>query len=216
MGIPLPAVKASVTEALSGAIGSGSQNPRPLRGIAIGFPATAAYYNVGMSQLTILEFPDPRLRTRAAPITVFDARLKQFVADMFETMYAANGVGLAATQVNVHEQVLVIDMSDERNQPLVLINAEIVEKDGAQVYQEGCLSFPGVYADVTRALKVKVKAQDTDGKAFVYEAEGPLAVAVQHEMDHLAGKVFVDYLSPLKRSLLLKRLEKQRKQAASA
>ena len=216
MGIPLPAVKASVTEALSGAIGSGSQNPRPPRGIAIGFPATAAYYNVGMSQLTILEFPDPRLRTRAAPVTVFDARLKQFVADMFETMYAANGVGLAATQVNVHEQVLVIDMSDERNQPLVLINAEIVEKDGAQVYQEGCLSFPGVYADVTRALKVKVKAHDVDGREFVYEAEGPLAVAVQHEMDHLAGKVFVDYLSPLKRSLLLKRLEKQRKQAASA
>jgi len=169
-----------------------------------------------MSTLAILEFPDPRLRTRAAPVTVFDARLKQFVADMLETMYAANGVGLAATQVNVHQQVLVIDMSDERNRPLVLINAEIVEKDGAQVYQEGCLSFPGLYADVTRALKVKVNAHDVDGKAFVYEAEGPLAVAVQHEMDHLAGKVFVDHLSPLKRTLLLKRLEKQRKQAASA
>ncbi|MBD8898829.1 peptide deformylase [Rhodanobacter sp. DHG33] len=169
-----------------------------------------------MSLLTILEFPDPRLRTKAAPVTVFDAQLKQFVADMFETMYAANGVGLAATQVDVHQRVLVIDMSDERNQPLVLINAEIVEKDGAQVYQEGCLSFPGLYADVTRALKVKVKAQDADGKEFFYEAEGPQAVAVQHEMDHLAGKVFVDYLSPLKRSLLLKRLEKQRKQAASA
>jgi peptide deformylase len=108
----------------------------------------------------------------------------------------------------------VIDMSEERNQPLVLINAEIVEKDGAQVYQEGCLSFPGIYADVTRALKVKVKAHDVDGKEFVYEAEGPLAVAVQHEMDHLAGKVFVDYLSPLKRSLLLKRLEKHRKASA--
>jgi peptide deformylase len=169
-----------------------------------------------MSLLTILEFPDPRLRTKAAPVTVFDARLKQFVADMFETMYAANGVGLAATQVDVHQRLLVIDMSDERNQPLVLINAEIVEKDGAQVYQEGCLSFPGIYADVTRALKVKVKAQDADGKEFFYEAEGPQAVAVQHELDHLDGKVFVDYLSPLKRSLLLKRLEKQRKQAASA
>ncbi len=169
-----------------------------------------------MSVLSILEFPDPRLRTRAAPVSAFDAKLKQFVADMFETMYAANGVGLAATQVNVHQRVLVIDMSEERNQPLVLINAEILEKDGAQVYQEGCLSFPGLYADVTRALKVKVKAQDTDGKAFDYEAEGPLAVAVQHEMDHLDGKVFVDYLSPLKRSLLLKRLEKHRKQAASA
>jgi len=169
-----------------------------------------------MSVLSILEFPDPRLRTRAKPVTVFDAKLKQFVADMFETMYAANGVGLAATQVNVHQQVLVIDMSDGRDQPLVLINAEIVEKDGDQVYQEGCLSFPGIYADVTRALRVKVKAQDADGKAFIYEAEGPLAVAVQHEMDHLAGKVFVDYLSPLKRNLLLKRMEKQRKQAASA
>jgi peptide deformylase len=169
-----------------------------------------------MTMLDILEFPDPRLRTRAAPVAVFDEKLKRFVADLFETMYAANGVGLAATQVNVHQQVLVIDMSEERNQPLVLINAEIVEKDGAQVYQEGCLSFPGIYADVTRALKVKVKARDVDGKEFTYEAEGPLAVAVQHEMDHLAGKVFVDYLSPLKRSLLLKRLEKHRKQATGA
>ncbi|WP_329742051.1 peptide deformylase [Dyella sp. A6] len=167
-----------------------------------------------MSVLTILEFPDPRLRTKAAPVTAFDDALKQFVADMFETMYAANGVGLAATQVNVHQQVLVIDMSEERDQPLVLINAEIVEKEGAQVYQEGCLSFPGLYADVTRALKVKVKAQDVDGQPFTYEAEGPLAVAVQHEMDHLAGKVFVDYLSSLKRSMLLKRLEKQRKASA--
>jgi peptide deformylase len=169
-----------------------------------------------MSVLTILEFPDPRLRTRAEPVRVFGADLKQFVADMFETMYDANGVGLAATQVNVHQQVLVADMSEERNEPVVLINAQIVEKDGAQVYQEGCLSFPGIYADVTRALKVKVKAQDVDGNTVEREFEGPLAVCVQHEMDHLAGKVFVDYLSPLKRSLLLKRLEKQRKQAASA
>ncbi|TBR36512.1 MULTISPECIES: peptide deformylase [Dyella] len=169
-----------------------------------------------MSTLTILEFPDPRLRTKAEPVRVFDAELKQFVADMFETMYAANGVGLAATQVNVHQRVLVADMSDERNEPLALINAEIIEKDGSQVYQEGCLSFPGIYADVTRALKVKVKANDVDGKEFIVEAEGPLAVCIQHELDHLAGKVFVDYLSPLKRSLLLKRMEKQRKQAASA
>jgi peptide deformylase len=169
-----------------------------------------------MSVLTILEFPDPRLRTKAEPVRVFDAELKQFVADMFETMYAANGVGLAATQVNVHQQVLVADMSDERNQPLVLINAQIIEKDGAQVYQEGCLSFPGIYADVTRALKVKVKAHAVDGSEVVMDFEGPLAVCIQHEMDHLAGKVFVDYLSPLKRTMLLKRLEKQRKQAASA
>ena len=169
-----------------------------------------------MSVLTILEFPDPRLRTRAAPVTVFDAELKQFVADMFETMYEANGVGLAATQVNVHQRVLVADMSDQRNQPLALINAEIVGKEGTQVYQEGCLSFPGIYADVTRALKVTVKAQDVDCKEFTVEAEGPLAVCIQHELDHLAGKVFVDYLSPLKRNMLLKRMEKQRKQAASA
>ena len=169
-----------------------------------------------MSLLSILEFPDPRLRTRAAPVTVFDAELKQFVEDMFETMYAANGVGLAATQVNVHRRVLVADMSDGRDQPLALINAEIVAKEGSQVYEEGCLSFPGIYADVTRALKVRVRAQDVTGQPFELEAEGPLAVCIQHELDHLAGKVFVDYLSPLKRNLLLKRLEKQRKQAASA
>jgi peptide deformylase len=131
-------------------------------------------------------------------------------------MYAANGVGLAATQVNVHQRALVADMSEERNQSLALINPEILEKDGTQVYQEGCLSFPGIFADVTRALKVKVRAQDVEGKTFELEVEGPLAVCIQHEMDHLAGNVFVDYLSPLKRSILLKRLEKQRKQAASA
>jgi peptide deformylase len=169
-----------------------------------------------MSVLPILEFPDPRLRTRAAPVTVFDAQLKQFVADLFETMYAANGVGLAATQVNVHQRVLVADMSDDRKQPLALINAQILEKSGSQVYQEGCLSFPGLYADVTRALRVKVQAQDVDGNEIIVEAEGPLAVCIQHEMDHLEGKVFVDYLSSLKRALLLKRLDKQRKQAASA
>jgi peptide deformylase len=169
-----------------------------------------------MTTLTILEFPDPRLRTVATPVTVFDAELKQFVADMFETMYTANGVGLAATQVNVHQRVLVADMSDDRNEPMVLINPQILEKDGSQIYQEGCLSFPGIYADVTRALKVKVKANDVDGKEVVIEVEGPLAVCIQHEMDHLAGKVFVDYLSPLKRSMLLKRMDKQRKQAASA
>jgi peptide deformylase len=169
-----------------------------------------------MSVLSILEFPDPRLRIRAEPVSVFDAKLKQFVADMFETMYAANGVGLAATQVNVQQRVLVTDMSEGRTEPLALINARILEKEGSQVYQEGCLSFPGLYADVTRALKVKVKAQDVTGKDIIVEAEGPLAVCIQHEMDHLEGKVFVDYLSPLKRGMLLKRLEKARKQAASA
>lgn len=169
-----------------------------------------------MSLLPILEFPDPRLRNRAAVVTVFDAPLKKLVGDMFETMYAANGVGLAATQINVHQRVLVADMSEERNQPLALINAQIIEKEGSQVYQEGCLSFPGLYADVTRALRIKVKAQDSAGADVLIEAEGPLAVCIQHELDHLDGKVFVDYLSPLKRSLLLKRLDKHRKQAAEA
>jgi peptide deformylase len=177
-------------------------------------PRPATVQGDTVSTLTILEFPDPRLRTVAAPVTTFDAELKQFVADMYETMYAANGVGLAATQVNVHKRVLVADMSEGGDHPMVLINAEILEKDGQQVYQEGCLSFPGIYADVTRALKVKVKAHDVDGNEIIVEAEGPLAVCIQHEMDHLAGKVFVDYLSPLKRSMLLKRMEKQRKASA--
>ena len=167
-----------------------------------------------MAKLDILEYPDPRLRTKAQPVTVFDAALKQFVADMFETMYAAPGVGLAATQVNVHQQVLVADMSENSDQPLVLVNPRILGKEGVQVYQEGCLSFPGIYADVERALKVQVAAQDVDGKEFTLDLEGPLAVCIQHEMDHLAGKVFVDHLSPLKRSLLLKRLEKKRRQSA--
>ena len=167
-----------------------------------------------MSVLTIIEYPDPRLRTVAEPVTVFDAELATFVQDMYQTMYESDGVGLAATQVNVHKRVLVADMSAERNERLCLINPEILEKDGSQVYQEGCLSFPGIYADVTRALKVKVRAQDVTGDEFIVETEGPLAVCIQHEMDHLAGKVFVDYLSPLKRSMLLKRMEKQRRQAS--
>ncbi|GAA0713140.1 peptide deformylase [Dokdonella soli] len=167
-----------------------------------------------MAKLNILEFPDPRLRTKAQPVTVFDAALKQFVADMFETMYAAPGVGLAATQVDVHKQLLVADMSENSDQPLVLINPRILEKDGVQVFQEGCLSFPGIYADVERAMHIKVAAQDVDGKEFVLDVEGPLAVCVQHEMDHLVGKLFVDHLSALKRTLLLKRLEKKRRQSA--
>ena len=167
-----------------------------------------------MSKRAILEFPDPRLRTKAQPVTVFDADLKALVADMFETMYAAPGVGLAATQIDVHRQLLVADMSENGDQPLVLINPRVIEKDGEQTYQEGCLSFPGIYADVDRAWHVKVAAQDVDGKDFVIDLEGPLAVCVQHEMDHLVGKLFVDYLSPLKRSLLLKRMEKKRRQTA--
>ena len=167
-----------------------------------------------MALLTILEFPDPRLRTKAQPVSAFDADLKRLVADMFETMYAAPGVGLAATQVDVHRQLLVADMSENSDQPLVLINPRILEKDGVQVFQEGCLSFPGIYADVERALHVKVAAQDVDGNAFERDFDGPLAVCVQHEMDHLVGKVYVDHLSALKRSLLLKRLEKRRRQSA--
>ncbi len=167
-----------------------------------------------MALLTILEYPDPRLRTKAQPVTAFDAALKTFVADMLETMYAAPGVGLAATQVDMHKQLLVADMSENSDQPLVLINPRILEKDGEQVYQEGCLSFPGIYADVDRALHVKVAAQDVDGKQFVLDVQGSLAVCIQHEMDHLVGKLFVDYLSPLKRALLLKRMEKKRRQSA--
>jgi peptide deformylase len=177
-------------------------------------PIAACPQLAAMALLPILEFPDPRLRTKAQPVSVFDADLKRLVADMFETMYAAPGVGLAATQVDVHQQLLVADMSENSDQPLVLINPRILERDGVQVFQEGCLSFPGIYADVERALHVKVAAQDADGKPFERDFEGPLAVCIQHEMDHLVGKVFVDHLSALKRSLLLKRLEKKRRQSA--
>jgi peptide deformylase len=166
-----------------------------------------------MAKLPILEFPDPRLRTIAKPVTQVDDSLRQLVDDMFETMYAAPGIGLAATQVNVHQQLLVLDVSEDHNQPMVFINPEILRAEGHQVYQEGCLSVPGIFADVKRAERIAVKALDRDGKAFELEAEGLLAVCIQHEMDHLAGKVFVDYLSPLKRELVRKKLAKQRKLA---
>jgi peptide deformylase len=167
-----------------------------------------------MAKLTVIEYPDPRLRITAQPVTAFNAKLKRLVADMFETMYAAPGVGLAATQVDVHKQLLVADMSENSDQPLVLINPRILEKTGDQIFQEGCLSFPGIYADVERALRVSVTAQDVDGNDFVLDVEGPIAVCIQHEMDHLVGKLFVDYLSTLKRTLLLKRMEKRRRQSA--
>lgn len=166
-----------------------------------------------MSLLNIIEYPDPRLRSKAQPVSVFDAALKQLVADMHETMYEAKGVGLAATQVNVQQRLFVLDVSDESTEPQVLINPRILEKRGEQVYQEGCLSFPGVYADVERAGWVHAEAEDVDGHTVTLEAEGLLAVCIQHELDHLDGKVFIDYLSSLKRSLLLKRMEKQRRQA---
>jgi len=167
-----------------------------------------------MTMLTILEFPDPRLRTKAQPVSVFDPALKQLAADMLETMYEAPGIGLAATQVNVHKQLIVLDVTEEKNQPLVLINPKIVEREGSQTYQEGCLSVPGIFADVDRADRIRVEAQDVDGKAFTLDADGLLAVCIQHEMDHLIGKLFVDYLSPLKRDMVRKKLEKQRRHAA--
>jgi peptide deformylase len=167
-----------------------------------------------MSKLAILEFPDSRLRTKAQPVTQFDAALKDLVANMFETMYAAPGIGLAATQVNVHKQLLVLDVSEEKNQPLTLINPRIVASEGAQTYQEGCLSVPGIFADVDRADRIRVEAKNGEGEDIVVEADGLLAVCIQHEMDHLQGKLFVDYLSPLKRELVRKKLEKQRRAAA--
>jgi len=169
-----------------------------------------------MSQLTILEYPDPRLRTRAQPVVVFDAALQTLIDAMFETMYAAPGIGLAATQVNVHKQLLILDVSEQKNQPLVLINPKISAQEGSQIYQEGCLSVPGIYADVERADRITVEALDRHGQPLAFEAEGLLAVCIQHEMDHLIGKLFVDYLSPLKRELVRRKLEKQRRTAAQA
>jgi peptide deformylase len=166
-----------------------------------------------MARLPIIEFPDPRLRTKAKPVESVDKRIRQLIDDMFETMYAAPGIGLAATQVDVHLRLLVLDISEDKAQPMVFINPEIVGSEGSQVYQEGCLSVPGIYADVTRASKITVNALDRDGEAFQITADGLLAVCIQHEMDHLAGKVFVDYLSPLKRELVKKKLAKQKRLA---
>ncbi|MEN3365411.1 MAG: peptide deformylase [Burkholderiales bacterium] len=166
-----------------------------------------------MSLLTILRYPDPRLHKVARPVTVFDARLKQLVADMAETMYDAPGVGLAATQADVHEQLIVIDTSETNDGLLVFINPEIVwASEEKQVYDEGCLSVPGVYDGVERPARVKVRARDVDGKSFELEADGLLAVCVQHEMDHLKGKVFVEYLSPLKRNRIRTKLLKEERE----
>jgi peptide deformylase len=166
-----------------------------------------------MTKLDILEFPDPRLRLVAQPVEIFDAELKRLADDMLATMYDAPGIGLAATQVNVQKRLLVLDVSETHDEPRVFINPEILESRGTEVCQEGCLSFPGVYADVERKDWIRVKAPDVTGKPFELETDGLLAVCIQHEMDHLVGKVFVDYLSPLKRSLLLRKLEKQRRHA---
>jgi len=165
-----------------------------------------------MAHLTILHFPDERLRTVAKPIEQVDDTLRTIIDDMFETMYDAPGIGLAATQVNVHYRLIVIDISEEKNQPLVLINPEILEKEGVEEMDEGCLSVPGIYEKVQRADRVKVKAQDRHGEPFELEADGLLAVCIQHEIDHLDGKLFVDYLSTLKRQRIKKKLEKQLRQ----
>ena len=164
-----------------------------------------------MAKLEILEFPDPRLRTVAKPVESFDDALRQLVDDMFETMYGAEGIGLAATQVNVHRRLLVMDISENRESPKVFINPEIIDSEGEETCEEGCLSVPGIYAEVSGAEKVRVRAQDGDGEFFEDELDGMHAVCLQHEMDHLEGKLFVDYLSPLKRRMVQKKLEKQRK-----
>jgi peptide deformylase len=169
-----------------------------------------------MALLQILEYPDPRLRTRAQPVTEFDAALAKLVEDMFETMYAAPGIGLAATQVDVHRRLIVIDVSGERSEPLVFINPEILEREGVGTMEEGCLSVPGIFDEVKRAAKVRVRFRDRDGGTHEREIEGLLAVCVQHEMDHLEGKLFVDYLSDLKRERIRKKLEKDRRERASS
>jgi len=165
-----------------------------------------------MSILTILEFPDPRLRTIAKPIDSFDDELQKTIDNMFETMYEAPGIGLAATQVNFHKRLVVIDISEDGSQPMVFINPQLeILTEEPHSYKEGCLSVPGFYEEVERPEKVKVKALDRDGKAFEMICEGLLAVCIQHECDHLNGKLFVDYISALKRNRIAKKLEKQHK-----
>ncbi|HEB66717.1 MAG TPA: peptide deformylase [Gammaproteobacteria bacterium] len=167
-----------------------------------------------MAKLNILHWPDDRLRIQAAPIDNVDGQIAAMVDDMLETMYDAPGIGLAATQVDFHKQLIVIDTSEEKNSPLVLINPEIVESEGEQAIDEGCLSVPGIYEPVTRARRILVRAVDREGNPFELEAEDLLSVCIQHEMDHLRGKLFVDYLSQLKRQRIRKKLQKQQRLAA--
>jgi len=162
-----------------------------------------------MAILEILVYPDERLRTVAKPVDVVDETIRQLVKDMTETMYDSNGIGLAATQVNVHKQVIVMDLSEERDKPRVLINPKVVEQNGEQTYDEGCLSSPEYYAPVKRAETIKITALDEQGEIYELDADGLLAVCIQHEMDHLAGKVFVDYLSKLKQDRVKKKLIKR-------
>jgi peptide deformylase len=168
-----------------------------------------------MALRTILEFPDPRLRTRAKPVTRFDAALGTLIDDMLETMYAAPGIGLAATQVDVPLRVIVIDLSKEHNEPLVLVNPEILAREGEASTEEGCLSVPGIFDEVKRAAKIRLRAHDPNGERFERDYDDILAVCIQHEIDHLDGKLFVDYLSDLKRQRIRKKLEKERKERAS-
>jgi peptide deformylase len=167
-----------------------------------------------MATLNILRYPDARLHKQAAPITVFDEALKKFVAELAETMYAAPGIGLAATQVDIHKQVIVVDVSERRDSLVVLVNPEIVDATGVSDIEEGCLSVPGVYELVERAERVKVRAYDQNGTAFTLEAQGLLAVCIQHEIDHLKGKVFVEQLSQLKQQRIRARLAKQQRKSA--
>jgi len=168
-----------------------------------------------LSILTILEFPDERLRKKAAVVKTVDDKIKRLVDDMLETMYQSHGVGLAATQIDVHQRVIVIDVSEEKDDPLYLINPEIIEKDGIKESEEGCLSVPGFFEKVKRAEHIRVKALNREGQSFEFEARDLLAVCVQHEMDHLSGKLFVDYISPLKRQRIKKKLEKIHKMEKS-
>lgn len=169
-----------------------------------------------MARLPIVEYPDPRLKKVARPVHVFDARLRQLVADMAETMYAAPGIGLAATQVDVHERVIVIDVSETKDQLRVFINPEILwASEETTLCEEGCLSVPGIYEEVRRPARVGVKAQNEDGETFTLDCDGMLAVCVQHEMDHLAGKVFVEYLSALKQDRIKTRLKKRKAREAA-
>jgi peptide deformylase len=167
-----------------------------------------------MALLEILHYPDKRLRTVASPVTQVDDSIRKLIDDMFETMYAAPGIGLAATQVDVHKRLIVMDISAEENEPRCFINPEIIVSDGVEVCEEGCLSVPDIYESVERAEHVVVSALDRDGNNFTLEADGLLAVCIQHEMDHLVGKLFVDYLSPLKFQRIKKKLQKNRRQAA--
>jgi peptide deformylase len=162
-----------------------------------------------MAILNILHYPDDRLRTRAQVVSQVNDPIRQLIDDMFDTMYTAPGIGLAATQVNVHQRVIVIDISEDKTQPLTFINPEILRRDGQQEYEEGCLSVPGFYEPVERAASIRVKALDRNGRLFELDAEGLLAVCIQHEMDHLEGKLFVDYISQLKRQRIRKKLIKQ-------